>query len=178
MLQIVSAPNQVLSQIAKKVSKVDKNITKLVVDMEKALDSQKDPEGVGLAAPQVGKSLQLFIMKPSPKSPCSAIINPVVIATKSGKKKKGDTTKLEGCLSLPTVWGDVERDESITISYQNEKGENHTKTFVGFPSIIVQHEIDHLNGILFPKRVLEQDGILYKSHKDKHGKEVFNPIEL
>lgn len=178
MLSIVNAPNAILSQTAKKVVKFDRNVQKLINDMEKALVTQKDPEGVGLAAPQIGKSLRIFIMKPTPKAKCTVVINPEILETTKGKKEKSETTKLEGCLSLPQIWGEVERNESITLSYQDETGRTHTKTFTGFLATIVQHEVDHLNGILFPKRVLEGKGALYKSHKDKQGKEIFDPIDL
>lgn len=155
--------------------------------MEKALLSAKDPIGVGLAAPQVGKSLQIFIAKPSDKLGSMVFINPKIIAQSSEvdyvKRPKKDTSekaskKLEGCLSLPAIWGPVLRSSSITISYLDEHGKSHKKKFSNFLSTIIQHEMDHLEGILFPKRVLEQKGTLYKSHKNEKGEDVFEEIEL
>ncbi|MDZ4228464.1 MAG: peptide deformylase, partial [Candidatus Levybacteria bacterium] len=186
MLKIISAPNPVLSQKAKEVKKIDKSIFNFLQEMNEALLSASDPVGVGLAAPQVGKSLQIFITKPTNKSSIQVFINPKIIQktktshltidsgrtkqlNKDGDPKKREQTKLEGCLSLQNIWGEVKRDPSIKISYMDEKGEKHTKEFNGFLSTIIQHEVDHLNGILFPKRVLEQKGVLYKSSKNVKG---------
>lgn len=158
--------------------------------MEEALLAAKDPIGVGLAAPQVDKSLQIFIAKPTQKSPIQTFINPTIekISTDQKIDQRGSTlksakiksasTKLEGCLSLPNIWGEVKRAPSVKISYLNENGKEFSKEFNGFIATIIQHEMDHLQGILFPKRVLEQKGILYKSHKNEKKEHVFEEIEL
>lgn len=183
MVKIIIAPAQILSQKAKKVKKIDKTLLDFIEEMKRTLLSAKDPEGVGLAAPQVGKSLSLFITKSSPKSPIKVFINPQVKLDKKTKdheeKPKNNLTKrLEGCLSLPNIWGHVKRAPSVSISYQDEKGKTYSKKFTGFMAIIIQHEMDHLNGILFTKRVLEQNGILYKSHKNEKGEDEFEEIEI
>lgn len=196
-MKIVQAPDQVLSQAAKPVEKVDRAIKKLLKEMELTLLNQSDPEGVGLAAPQVGRSLQIFIVKQEPEDPLMTFINPVIektfakppdkktsskqsVKVERGKKKakidKG--MQLEGCLSLKDVWGVVKRPYGIVLSYQDEHGEHHKKTFDGFLATIIQHEIDHLFGILFPKRVLEQKNMLYHSLKNAKGEVEFEEIEL
>ena len=81
------------------------------------------------------------------------------------KMKRGEP--LEGCLSLPHFYGPVARATYITISYTNESGEQVTETFKGFLAHIVQHEIDHLKGILFVDHILEQDSPLYHMHGDE-----------
>jgi len=86
--------------------------------------------------------------------------------------------KLEGCLSLPDIWGDVQRFPRITVRYLDETGKQHKRKFRGFMSTVIQHEIDHLNGTLFPKRVLEQGGTLYKSEKDEKGEDVFEELKI
>ena len=96
---------------------------------------------------------------------------------KSGSKQKR-VRKLEGCLSLKDIWGDVVRSPEVTLEYFDEKGKKHTKTFNGFLATIIQHEMDHLEGILFPKRVLEQKGTLYKSEKDEKGQDIFEEIKI
>ncbi|MCL4415565.1 MAG: peptide deformylase [Actinobacteria bacterium] len=158
--------------------------------MKQTLNATRDPEGVGLAAPQVGKSFQLFITKPTQKSRIQIFINPVIIsknhkkqnieeqkpAKKSVKSRKG--IKLEGCLSLPNIWGEVERSNEVELSYLDEKGREHVKVFTGFPATIIQHEYDHLQGTLFPKRVLEQKRQLYKSKKNEKGEDEFEEIEI
>lgn len=156
--------------------------------MENALISAQDPKGVGLAAPQIGVKYTIFIAKPTDKSKIQVFINPKKLAISNeqlatGNKKlrshkSKQPKKLEGCLSLISIWGEVKRPENILLAYFDEKGIKHTKTFKGFMATIIQHELDHLEGILFPRRVLEQKGQLYKSHKSEKGEDVFDPIEV
>jgi peptide deformylase len=180
MLSIVTAPNEVLALPAKPVAQIDEYIKKLIEDMKETLDNTRDPEGVGLAAPQVGKSLQIFIVKPTRNAKHEVYINPQL--TLLGKvhqiPKDKQGTKLEGCLSLPTIWGPVQRVPKVTVTYLDENGTSHTETVGGFKAIILQHEYDHLQGILFPKRILEQKGKMYKSSKNEKGEDVFEEIEL
>lgn len=195
MLDIVKAPNPALSQKAKPVpiksgpvGKIDITIISLINEMKNTLSQTKDPEGVGLAAPQVGESLRIFIAKPTPKSSNFVFINPKVIAhpdpaeeqkqPSKQKKKRKSKAKLEGCLSLINIWGVVKRSPKVKVGYLDENGKKRYRVFTGFLATIIQHEDDHLNGILFPKRVLEQKGKLYKSHKNEKGQTVFEEIEL
>ncbi|MBI2034107.1 MAG: peptide deformylase [Candidatus Levybacteria bacterium] len=189
LLPIITAPNPVLSSIAQPIKKVNKEIRLLIAQMTETLESAKDPEGVGLAAPQVGKSIQLFMARPSKTSPLLICINPKLLPFIDQKnqanqkhpeiqKKKHSRIKLEGCLSLIDIWGEVQREGKIKLSFLDEHGKQHTKMFAGFLATIVQHEYDHLQGILFPKRVLEQKGKLYKSSKDEKGETVFEEIKI
>ncbi len=196
-MKIVQAPNEVLSAVAKPVQTIDKSLKKLLKEMEIALASAKDPEGVGLAAPQIGKSLSIFIVKETPDAKLKIFLNPKIESFKdlpkpkikpesakkdsgeakhSKKKKKG--VQLEGCLSLKDIWGVVKRHDELVLSYQDEKGNQHKSTFDGFLATIIQHEVDHLEGVLFPKRVLEQKQKLYKSIKNKKGETEFEEIEI
>jgi peptide deformylase len=180
MLKIVTAPNPVLSTKVKSVTKVDQTISNLIRQMEEALDFATDPIGVGLAAPQVDKSLAIFVIKPSPKAKLQAFINPKItkIQQEVVSKSKGKTKKLEGCLSLKDIWGEVERAKTVWLDYMDETGKTHHKKFSGFIATIIQHEVDHLNGILFPKRVLEQKGTLYESKKNSKGEDVFEELAI
>jgi peptide deformylase len=197
MLKIVQAPTLVLAQKAKPITQIDKSAHQLIKQMETTLLHTKDPEGIGLAAPQVGKSLQLFIIKQTPKSPLLVFINPTIesffdaptpiqeVIEQSEKttkaKEKSKITKgvqLEGCLSLYSIWGVVKRNYGVVLSYQDEHGVKHKRKFDGFLATIIQHEYDHLQGILFPKRVLEQQNQLYKAVKDAQGEIEFEEIEI
>ncbi len=184
MLPIVKAPHSVLSSQAELVKTIDHGVKKLIEEMKDTLLNTHDPEGVGLAAPQVGKSLQLFLAKPTVKSPFLVFINPKIINESETMqelkrpKKSNAPGKLEGCLSLVDIWGIVRRHSAITVSYTDETGKQHTKKFTGFLATIIQHETDHLHGILFPKRVLEQQGKLYKSHKNKKAEDEFEEITI
>lgn len=181
MSKIVIAPNQILAKKAKPVGIVNKNILEIIEEMKLALLSASDPVGVGLAAPQIGKSLQIFITKPTSESKIKVFINPRIKQLEKSDSKKETRkkyTKLEGCLSLPAIWGEVKRSSVLTLEYLDEKGKKRTNVFRGFMATIIQHEVDHLNGALFPKKVLEQKGTLYKSGKNKEGKEVFEEIQI
>lgn len=189
MIKIVTAPSEILSQKARSVKKIDK---KLIGEMKETLLSAKDPEGVGLAAPQIGKPLSIFIIKPTPKSPIKVFINPKVAEERNeafpknpgernpaqAGKKRSHQSRLEGCLSLPNIWGDVKRKPALTLEFVDEKGKTYMKEFKGFMATIIQHELDHLNGILFTQMVLKQNGQLYKSYKDEKGEDIFEEIEI
>ena len=113
--------------------------------MRDTLYAQKNPEGIGLAAPQIGKSLQIFITNYEDNK--LTVINPKIIKiSKTKNKSKGKP--LEGCLSLPHYYGPLSRANKITIKYSDEKSNKITKEFTGFMAQIIQHEIDHLDGIL------------------------------
>ena len=183
ILDVVQAPDEVLADKAKPIEKIDAGTFQLIEDMKETLVAQTDPEGIGLAAPQVGRSVQLFIVKYDDESPFDVYINPVLelgkdkeVAKRVTKTKERE--KLEGCLSLKVIWGTVKRSKKVHLQWMDEKGKEHKATFSGFYATILQHEYDHLQGILFPRRVLEQKGQLYKSHKDKEGKDVFDPVGL
>lgn len=161
MLKIVHVPNSVLTTPAKRIPKIDGSILKLVKEMEKTLNAQVDPEGVGLAAPQVGVGKALFIIKPNPDSPIEAFVNPEILEVVIDKKKaKKDA--LEGCLSIPRIWSPVRRSHKVFLKYQSLEGATLKEWFKGFEAVIIQHEVDHLNGVLFTQRALEQDAQLYE----------------
>ena len=187
MLKIINAPNNILSQQAKPINNIDRSIRSLIKDMEQALILARDPEGVGLAAPQVEKSLQLFLIKQTPRSPTLVFINPKIEKyidaqpheikqNKESNKDKG--ARLEGCLSIDNIWGIVKRYPSVVLSYQDEKGQAHKRKFTGFIATIIQHEVDHLNGILFTRRVLEQRSPLYNHKKNENGEIEYEKIKL
>jgi len=167
-LKIVGVKNPVLREIAKPVVKIDKKILELVKEMLATLDVQKDPEGVGLAAPQVGKSFRIFVV--NYKNLKRVVINPEILKIDKKKKVNSESKKkdiLEGCLSLPHYYGPIKRATSIKIKYLNEKGEEQIEEFTNFNAQIIQHEIDHLNGVLFVDKILEQKAPLYKFDGDE-----------
>jgi peptide deformylase len=179
MRPIVKIPHPVLSGPAKPVTSFDRKLHAMITDMKETLIGAKRPKGVGLAAPQIGEPYRVFIMRPDVRSEMRVFINPQIVSRderpQANNPKKD---KLEGCLSIPDIWGDVDRSISLTLRYQDEKGAEHTESFTGFPAVIIQHEVDHLNGILFTQRVIEQKGKLYEPEKDKGGKETLKEIHL
>ncbi|SRR3990172_9334560 len=169
---ILDSKDSRLRLLSKPVKTIDKKITSLINDLKDTLIVQEDPEGIGLAAPQIGKNLRIFIMKPG--SEITTIINPEILSVvkrrilsrkhPQGKKYALDSGKkiMEGCLSLPHYYGPITRAAKITIKYLDENGKSVIKTFEKLDSQIIQHEIDHLNGALFVDRLIEQKKPLYE----------------
>lgn len=191
MYKIVTTPNPILVKKVGSVKHFDKKLHEILSSMKETLLSTTDPVGVGLAAPQVGLPLAIFQMKPNGNSPVTSFINPHVVGaseashiadnknSKKVEKKKPKKGKLlEGCLSIPNIWGHVSRKKEVSITWQDPQGKTHEKTFKGFPAVIIQHEMDHLNGVLFTKHSLSQGEKLYKSHKNENGEEEFDEIKI
>lgn len=134
----------VLREIAQEVDKIDDEILEILDNMVETMHSAK---GVGLAASQVGISKRIFVCDQG-DGVVRKVINPVITPL---------TEKLmdyeEGCLSVPGIYKKVQRPEKIKIEYLNEKGESVTEEVEGFLAIIMQHEYDHLNAVLFVDKV-------------------------
>ncbi len=180
MRKIVVAPQEVLHTKAKTVTVFDKKLERLILEMKETLKNTRNPKGVGLAAPQIGEPWRVFITRPKDDTLIRVFVNPEI--TKSSAEKTDGVpkreNKLEGCLSIPSVWGKVHRSTSLTLSFQDEHGNKHTEFFTGFLATIIQHETDHTNGILFTERVLAQKSKLFHPVKDADGKEVLEEITI
>ncbi|MCL4398108.1 peptide deformylase [Patescibacteria group bacterium] len=175
------APNEILRQATKPVNPAMAGLAKIIEEMKHVLVSQKDPEGVGLAANQVGLPYRLFLARFDTKksSPVYTFINPEIVDHSEQFQPEDKKAPLEGCLSVPKYYGVVKRYQWLVVKYQNEKFEMKNEKFSGFPATVIQHEMDHLNGKIFVERILEQNGRLYKTNgKDKKGKEEWEEVEL
>ncbi len=176
MLELVIAPNAKLRIQTKPVKKVNSSLIQILKEMVKLTKTFKDPEGVGLASTQVGLDGAFFVAKSgnSPAGEFISVINPKIISTGKGTKKY-----FEGCLSTPNLWGEVKRHLQVKVSYQDEKGQLQTKVVKGLLAHIFQHEIDHLNGIIFQDRVLKQGSKFYKfTGKDPAGADTFEEMTI
>ena len=147
ILPIIAYGDSVLKKEAKDIEKGDKELSKLIADM---FDTMNNAGGIGLAAPQVGKSVRLFIADASPLEEESSkdfkrvFVNPTIL------EEFGDEWSYnEGCLSIPGIRGEVVRPSKIRIHYFDENWNEHTEEFDGMPARIIQHEYDHIEGILF-----------------------------
>ena len=154
ILQIAKIGSPILRQRSQVVTNIpDPQIDDLIVDLIATADAAN---GVGIAAPQVAASMRLFIVasRPSPRYPHAplmeptAMINPEII-DRSGELVSG----WEGCLSVPDTRGLVLRDRTIEVRYLTKSGALIQQELTGFVARIFQHELDHLDGILFPDRV-------------------------
>ena len=154
--QIVTLPEPVLRRKAKPITKFDKELQNLIDDM---IETMRDAPGVGLAAPQVGVSERLAVIeyaededddeiedaeKPAKPKQLFVIINPEIVKA-SEEKVNG----IEGCLSIPGLLGEVERYEALQVKALNRYGKPVKLKVDGWMARIFQHEIDHLNGVLF-----------------------------
>ncbi len=173
MLKIIHVPNPILENKTKPVEKINEEIKKIIEEMKKTLIAQKDPPGVGLSANQVGIPLAIFLIRPNIKNEKIEIfINPKILKMVEDKKKTSQTNKkqpvkLEGCLSIPKIWGPVKRADEVYLEYQDENGDLKRKWFRGFKAVIIQHEIDHLDGVVFTQKSLEQNQKLYQEKNNK-----------
>ena len=171
-MQVVKAPDPRLRVKTKPVKKINPALLGTLKEMVKLTKTFKDPEGVGLAATQVGLEERFFVAKNGTKF--ISVVNPKILSM--GKRTK---TYFEGCLSTPNIWGEVKRHTQIKVSYQDQTGKAVTTPLKGVLAWIFQHEIDHLDSILFQDRVLEQKGKFYKyTGKDKTGTDTFDEITL
>lgn len=146
MIEILQKEASVLRETAKSVSIKDigsKKIQEIIEGMKKVLYAEKD--GVAIAAPQIGESLRIFVVNGQVfGSDDMVFVNPEII--KASKTKKGVE---EGCLSVRWLYGTVSRSEKVTVRAYNGKGERFQRGASGLLAQIFQHEIDHLNGVLF-----------------------------
>jgi peptide deformylase len=146
-LKIVNYPDPVLFDVAKPVSEFDEKLRKLVEDMFETMYKNR---GVGLAAPQVGESLRLFVMDCSggeDKSQKLALINPEIIA------QEGEQIGDEGCLSFPGIYTKIEREMRVVVRAQNVDGEIFELDGTNLTARCVLHETDHCEGIVFLDRM-------------------------
>ena len=154
MLPIVYYPDPVLNKKAEPVALDRPGLEDLVVGM---LETMRDAHGVGLAAPQVGESLRLFIA-------CeSADLKDALICLNPTIEPFGPLVELEeGCLSIPDLRADILRPESVRLAWTGLDGTAHKGEFGGLWARIIQHEFDHLDGILFIEKMTPTDRLRAK----------------
>lgn len=177
--KIITVPNPKLRQQSKPVKKIDKKIEKLVEDLLDTVKAAEEPKGAGLSAVQISKLVRIFVIKKGKKF--VPFINPKI--TWQSKKMFSQVLEkekvfMEGCLSIPGYYGFVDRPYAVKLKWQDLKGKTLQEKFENKESAYVQHESDHLNGILFIDRILRQQGKIYKLEKDKEGKEIFFEVEI
>jgi peptide deformylase len=163
---IITLPDPVLRRTAAPVERVDAALLKLADDM---LATMYDAPGIGLAAPQIGILRRLIVMDPAHEEEDEArqpliMVNPVIL-------ERGSEMRVhdEGCLSIPDFTAEVERPAMTRVGYIDTQGKQREMTLEGIWSTLVQHEIDHLNGLLFIDYLsrLKRDMIVKKFTKQK-----------
>lgn len=146
ILKIVKYPSPVLRESCKPITSFDNNLNKLLDSMA---ETMYNAPGVGLAAPQVGKTIRAIVVdvgkddQVGEPAKLHKLVNPKIIA------QSGKMDSEEGCLSIPGLTGVIQRATEVVINAQDESGKNLELSAGGLLAICLQHEIDHLNGILF-----------------------------
>jgi len=146
-LQIISYPHPTLRRVAKPIKRVDANLRSIVREM---FEQMYESKGIGLAANQVDIPLRLFVMNLEAQPGAGeemVFINPVI------SKPKGTAEAEEGCLSLPGVYANIVRPKQVTINAYTIDGREITAEVSGLMARCVQHELDHLDGVLFTDRI-------------------------
>ena len=161
-LDIAKVGDPILRQSAQLVTDVsDENIQQLV---DALLTTSMNANGVGIAAPQVSRSCRLFLVcsHPNPRYPDAPWMEPTVMINPRLISHSDETVKgWEGCLSVPGVRGWVPRYQAIAVEYLDRYGKPHHQEFSDFVARIFQHELDHLNGILFIDRIENKEDLVY-----------------
>jgi peptide deformylase len=147
--------NKILRTVSVPVVKFDKKLSKLLDDMQ---DTLKNVNGLGLAAPQVGVNLRAavcFFNYNTDKEMIVDVINPEILNHSNDLQ-----VDEEGCLSVPGKYGKVARYKSLTLRYADRKGKKHELILEGLNAVLVQHEIDHLDGKLFVDRMIQENVVV------------------
>lgn len=177
ILPIVAYGDPVLRKVAKEITSEYPKLDQLIANM---WETMYNAHGVGLAAPQIGLPIRLFLVDTSPFADDEELNEEEQKALKGFKKafinaeikeETGDEWDFnEGCLSIPDIREDVKRKPEITISYLDENFEPHTETYDGLLARVIQHEYDHIEGILFTDKLSSLKKRLLKSRLEKISK--------
>lgn len=138
--EVKKAGDPILKEICQPVERVDKKVRQLLDDMAETMYAK---DGVGLAAPQVGESLRVVVMDCQDDHGLLELVNPVIT------HREGSAIDTEGCLSVPDIYGEVERAERVRVEFLNRRGKKQRLTATGLLARCIQHELDHLDGQLF-----------------------------
>lgn len=165
-LPIIAYGDPILRQKAKEI---DEDYPELNTLIDNMFETMYAASGVGIAAPQIGKSIRLFVIDASPyeedepqlKDFKKVFINPIIIQEEGEKWSSS-----EGCLSIPDIREDVSRLSKLTINYLDQNWEEHEETYDGLAARIIQHEYDHIEGKLFTDHITPLRKALLKSKLD------------
>ncbi|MEE2674126.1 MAG: peptide deformylase [Myxococcota bacterium] len=174
VFEVLQFPDPRLKQASALVTQVDERVRELAREM---LHVMYDEPGIGLAAPQIGEPLRLVVMDTDWSSE-GGERNPAVVVNPEILSREGKITWEEGCLSVPDFTADVERAERVVVKYQDLDGEQITEDVSGLRAVCFQHEIDHLDGILFIDRISRLKRSLYVKRRKKQLRQEEEPASL
>ena len=173
-LEVLQFPDPRLKLKSTPVTVVNDALRPLAAEM---IQVMYDEPGIGLAAPQVGHAIRLVVMdtvwnEEDAEREATVIINPQILT------REGQIEWEEGCLSVPDFTAEVERSEHVVVRYTNLEGEEVTEDVTGLRAVCFQHEIDHLDGILFIDRISRLKRSLYVKRRKKQLREEEEPASL
>ncbi len=159
VLEVLVYPDPRLKKISLPVDKLDSAVRAFINDLEETM--RAGPGGVGIAAPQVGRLERIVIVDVSSKPKvsshgCLYLINPEIV------RREGSQVGREGCLSVPDYTGNVARARRITVNALDPSGQRRAYDMEGFEAVAVQHEMDHLDGVLFLDRLVSKRASLFR----------------
>lgn len=164
-------PHIALRTVSEPVTVFDDALRQMIAQMAQVLAQASDPIGVGLAANQVNVLKRIFVMHIDSAALTQVFINPQIMKRQKKDIQQTITDKddepLEGCLSVPRIWAPIDRDWKIRLRWHDEYQKQHEQDFEGFQAAVIQHEIDHLDGILFTQRAMEQGKPIYEERGGK-----------
>jgi peptide deformylase len=152
VVKILTVPNKKLKTVCQEISDFDQETEKLAQNLLDTVRVAKNPIGAGLAAPQIGVLKRMCVVRKFPddfneENP-SGVTDYVLVNPKITRKSKNKELGWEGCLSIPDVYTQVERAQKVTVQARNQFGEKINLNASGFFARVIQHELDHLNGVL------------------------------
>jgi len=163
VMKICQLPgDKVLRQKARRITAIDASVQRLIDNM---IETMQSANGVGLAAPQVGKSLRLIIVQLPGEEP-QVLINPEII------KRSGEQNVTEGCLSVPGYYGEIKRSAEVTVKGKDRRGKAVRIKADGLLAEALEHEIDHLNGVLYIDHIGNEDKLYKIESAEKAGPDI------
>ena len=166
---VISLPDKRLRQRSFEIVAFDQNLANLISNLIDTLEAQTDPPGLGLSAVQIGVLKRVFVARIRNK--IKPFVNPKIL-----KFSQKEIAIIEGCLSIPDLYGHVIRPAELDLEAQDRYGKIIKNHYKGLAARVIQHEVDHLNGALFIDHIHTQNGKLFRVEKDKGGHEQFVEI--
>lgn len=153
---ILTVPNKILTDKSERVQSINEEVRNIINELIETANAQVEPEAAGLAAPQIGYNKRIILVRDFKVLPNDKMLitNNILINPRIISESKDTEVDWESCLSIPNMYGKVKRPYSIKVIYTDEKGIEKKIKAKDFYARVIQHEVDHLNGILFDTKIL------------------------
>lgn len=160
---VVLYPDPLLKKISKKIESINEYINNLINDLVDTMDAFD--HSVGISAPQLGENVRIIVIDASKNKKCTKHHGRLTLINPEIKNKEGLIIFREGCMSVPDYTGNVNRAESVQVDYYDTNFEKKSLCAEDFEAVLLQHEIDHLDGILFLDRIISKRTDLFRRKK-------------